>query len=294
MAVRTPLVGYNDNIEYLGQTYHVQTEDSAGRRAHVITHLFADGGRIVTSKKTTYAEYVGQPDQEEKVRGLMRTQHRAMLVALRNGDFDQVLGVGESAPAPAAAALDLEPESLEGQVPDVEPEGASVAIDVDDSAPGAPPEPGAGRAASAEALEQVAVEAEQDFVRALGARTVVARPRSHRPTPPRPAPPRAPGPGSGNYSLVGKQADEVVDTVPGAGSPEAPPRRRRFPQTSPGRSSNELRAALEAAEGAAQNDGGGEEGSGALGSRDQFGARFVSNRRLDEVVAEVLAQLLTR
>ena len=52
----SPLLGYNTNVRHLGKLYHIQTEDSGVRHPHVITHLFADGGRIIASKKTTYAE----------------------------------------------------------------------------------------------------------------------------------------------------------------------------------------------------------------------------------------------
>jgi hypothetical protein len=40
--------------------FHIQTEDSGIRHPHVITHLFADGGRILKTTKTSYAEHIGQ------------------------------------------------------------------------------------------------------------------------------------------------------------------------------------------------------------------------------------------
>ncbi len=92
-----PLLGYNNNVPYKGATYHVQTEDSGSRRPHVITHLFADGGRIVKTKKTSYAHFVGTEALTERVRTLMRMQHRAMVITLRKGRADHLITPPEGA-----------------------------------------------------------------------------------------------------------------------------------------------------------------------------------------------------
>jgi hypothetical protein len=87
----SPLLGFNNNIRHKGHVFHVQTEDSGVRHPHVITHLFMDGGRILKTTKTSYAEYLGQEGMGETVRRLMKEQHKAMFVALRNGDFDELI-----------------------------------------------------------------------------------------------------------------------------------------------------------------------------------------------------------
>jgi hypothetical protein len=86
-----PGIGFNDNCKRKGKTYHVQTEDSGLAKPHVITHLFADGGRILKSVKTSYADRVDHPDVGAEVRDLMRTQHRAMLEAIKKGELDDLL-----------------------------------------------------------------------------------------------------------------------------------------------------------------------------------------------------------
>ena len=43
----SPLLGYNTNVRHRGKIFHIQTEDSGVTHAHIFTHLFADGGRIV-------------------------------------------------------------------------------------------------------------------------------------------------------------------------------------------------------------------------------------------------------
>ena len=89
MKVNSPQVGFNNNIRHNGRVFHVQTEDSGVARPHIITHLFADGGRILKTTKTSYAEILEADDLAKQVRRRMQEQHKAMLIALRAGDFDE-------------------------------------------------------------------------------------------------------------------------------------------------------------------------------------------------------------
>lgn len=115
-----PLLGFNNNVKHRGRVFHIQTEDSGVKRPHVITHLFADGGRIVKSKKTTYTEHVGSADVSQVVRRLMKDQHKAMFIALRGGEFDDLIeGIcGEHPlPAPPPLAARAEPPSAPDAAP---------------------------------------------------------------------------------------------------------------------------------------------------------------------------------
>lgn len=98
----SPLLGYNTNVRHKDRVFHVQTEDSGVRYGHVTTHLFVDGGRILKSFKSSYVESVGTEDQSEVVRALMKRQHKAMLMALRDGLFD---ALAEMAPAAGGSAV---------------------------------------------------------------------------------------------------------------------------------------------------------------------------------------------
>ncbi len=88
--------------------FHIQTEDSGVRHPHVITHLFADGGRILKTTKTSYAEFIDAPNMAEVVRQMMQDQHKSMFMALRDGQFDhlieEVIGKGKAAAITPAAA----------------------------------------------------------------------------------------------------------------------------------------------------------------------------------------------
>lgn len=56
-----------------------------------MTHLFADGGRIIKTARTSYAELVGKSDLAQTVRQMMKEQHRSMFAALRAGELDTLL-----------------------------------------------------------------------------------------------------------------------------------------------------------------------------------------------------------
>jgi hypothetical protein len=84
----SPLLGYNTNVRHKGKLYHIQTEDSGVNHPHIITHLFADGGRIIASKKTDYAQHLGSEKLAELVKKLMQEQHKALFIALRDCVYD--------------------------------------------------------------------------------------------------------------------------------------------------------------------------------------------------------------
>ena len=88
---RRAQMGFNNNIKFREQVFHVQTEDSGLDQPHIITHLFADGGRVVKSHKRSYVAEVNRSDVAEYVRGLMKAQHLEMVALLRDGRFDRVL-----------------------------------------------------------------------------------------------------------------------------------------------------------------------------------------------------------
>lgn len=85
-------MGFNNNIRAKDQVFHIQTEDSGLNNPHVITHLFADGGRVIKSHKRIYAAAIDtEPDIGAYVRQLMKAQHLEMVFALRDGRFDDIL-----------------------------------------------------------------------------------------------------------------------------------------------------------------------------------------------------------
>jgi hypothetical protein len=82
-----PVAGFNHNIKHGGKVFHVQTEDSGVKNAHIITHLFV-GGNVVASKKISYAQIAQAENLAERVRRLMEEQHKEILRNLINGVYD--------------------------------------------------------------------------------------------------------------------------------------------------------------------------------------------------------------
>src|ERR1041385_1006127 len=100
--MQSPLLGFNNNVRHRGRLFHIQTEDSGVRHPHVITHLYMDGGRILKTVKTSYAVHLGSDRLAKVVRELMKEQHKMMFIALRDGQFDDVLNPSQAAASSAA------------------------------------------------------------------------------------------------------------------------------------------------------------------------------------------------
>lgn len=113
-AVPTPLFGFNSTVRRHGIAFHIQTEDSGVVHPHVITHVFAEGGRIISTRRTSYAEHVTAQDCHDFVRRLLLEQHRRAIVELQSGKYDDeisdIVGHAEvrleptGAPPPEVAA----------------------------------------------------------------------------------------------------------------------------------------------------------------------------------------------
>jgi len=120
----SPILGYNNNVRHHGKVFHIQTEDSGVQHAHIFTHLFADGGRIIATKKTSYQQHLGTDRFPAVAKKLMQAQHKAMIIALRDGLFDEDELAGAKEFAARDIVLDDDPKKLAD-------EGGSAAIDID-------------------------------------------------------------------------------------------------------------------------------------------------------------------
>jgi hypothetical protein len=89
--VPPPLLGFNNNVRHRGRIFHIQTEDSGVKNPRIVTHLFADGGRIIKTTRTEYSEHTTRADMQVYVRSLMKEQHKSMFTALRLGELDTLL-----------------------------------------------------------------------------------------------------------------------------------------------------------------------------------------------------------
>jgi hypothetical protein len=81
------VLGFNHNLQYKGEMFHVQTEDSGVANPHIITLLYR-GGVIISSKKTSYSDILKIDNLEVVVEELMKEQHKEMMRRLKSGEFD--------------------------------------------------------------------------------------------------------------------------------------------------------------------------------------------------------------
>ena len=89
--VPSPVAGYNSNVRHRGADFHLQTEDSGVKNPRIVSHLFADGGRILRTLRIDYREQLGRPDLADYVREQMRAQHKALYLSLRGGELDPLI-----------------------------------------------------------------------------------------------------------------------------------------------------------------------------------------------------------
>ncbi len=127
----SPLLGYNTNLRRRGVLCHVQTEDSGVAHPHVITHVFT-AGTIIGTRKRSYKEHVGAEDLESIVRKLMQEQHKAMCIALRDGELDANLPTRDTAKMDAftydAASLAV---AAAAEPPPVAPSESEAVLEID-------------------------------------------------------------------------------------------------------------------------------------------------------------------
>ena len=96
------IFGFNTDVKHGETVYHVQSE---ARRADQLlqTQVFVRG-RCIGKKATSYADRVGDPNfSDDQMHEMLKSQHRAILDAVRDGSVETVLH-SASAPTPAAMA----------------------------------------------------------------------------------------------------------------------------------------------------------------------------------------------
>jgi len=110
------VVGYNHNIMYKGEVFHVQTEDSGINNPHIITLLYR-GGNILASKKTSYADIVRMGNLNQVVEDLMKEQHKEMLRRLKSGEFDERIGFKQPSQPQDAPIVEAPPAAVQAPAP---------------------------------------------------------------------------------------------------------------------------------------------------------------------------------
>jgi hypothetical protein len=220
------VVGFNHNIRYKGELFHVQTEDSGRANPHIITLLYR-GGTILGSAKTSYADILTAEQLELVVESIMKEQHKEMMRRLKNGEFDaRIFGTPASSPAPqesaAPAPVQTAPSQALSAVPQPVPAAAPV-VDRTDAVPAATPTaaraaastqaaPAATPAASPQATAPAASPspATGDAVAAVREAAAAALATALSKQQPAPKVTQAPASGAAPASTTKRSLDEVI------------------------------------------------------------------------------------
>ena len=314
-AAPPPLLGFNNNVRHRGRIFHIQTEDSGVKFPRIVTHLFADGGRIVKTTRTDYSEHLEKTDMAAVVRGMMKEQHKAMFAALRAGEMDPLL---ENVCGPLEPAKSKAPESLAdptsksdletarvivgpgvGAAPHAQAEPSklpSVAVPVVPAASAVAALPTAAPVADAQAVID-SMKSLRDSDESPRSRRPISNPNLRRPTPS--VPPPAAEAFDLDVASLDKNPPKLTHTPPAA--PVRPPRKsnpapRKSRPPIPVRPAAAPAAVAGAAAGADLN-------AAAMGrpqtrlaaappsnARSIFGDGAISEQSLDEVILSYLAE----
>ena len=110
------VVGFNHNFRYDGEIYHIQTEDSGLKSPNIVTLLY-QGGTILASKKTSYADIAKVDNLEQVVEELMKEQHKNMLRDLKAGEFDAVISRFKAGKLSKPLSLAEQPAAIPSPAP---------------------------------------------------------------------------------------------------------------------------------------------------------------------------------
>ena len=131
------LIGFNNDVEYRGKTFHIQTEDHGEGDPRIETQLFFSGAildTVITSYEETLEGYDG-PEAEERIRAQMKASHRSLYKKLMAGEYDEFAGlepleaVEEAPPEPNPNEFTPSQERVPAAAAKVEEEGEDAILE---------------------------------------------------------------------------------------------------------------------------------------------------------------------
>jgi hypothetical protein len=97
------LTGYNTDVSYEGEVFHVQTEDK-GLRTPFILSLVYQKGVILAAKRTPYEKFIsGGVIDEKSVSQLLEKQHKTILATLKAGKSKLLIELSKKQYEPVVA-----------------------------------------------------------------------------------------------------------------------------------------------------------------------------------------------
>ncbi|MCX6557601.1 MAG: hypothetical protein NTW95_09270 [Candidatus Aminicenantes bacterium] len=85
-------VGYNTDIKYRNEVFHIQTEDK-GQGNPLIETLVYLHGEVLLSRRVSYAHLLAAAEKNKTVKSLMKAQHDQVCSELKGGNFSHLLSM---------------------------------------------------------------------------------------------------------------------------------------------------------------------------------------------------------
>jgi hypothetical protein len=78
--------GLNTEVEYAGETYHVQTQDLGQGPNSVETTVYKDG-RVLSSRRAFYTAFLNSSELPDKIHAIIREEHDSVIREIKDGKF---------------------------------------------------------------------------------------------------------------------------------------------------------------------------------------------------------------
>ncbi len=108
------LIGYNNDVQHRGKTFHVQTEDRGMHAKQIETQIFCSGA-ILDTRIVSYADLIegvtGIDERNKAIKTLMQNTHRELYKRMVAGEYDHFVGLEPIGDNPGTEAID---EAAEG------------------------------------------------------------------------------------------------------------------------------------------------------------------------------------
>jgi hypothetical protein len=86
------IIGFNTDIKYRNEVFHIQTEDK-GENNPTVETLVYHSGEILLSRRVSYSHLMKKPDARKRIKMMMKTQHDQVISELKGGKFLHLLSL---------------------------------------------------------------------------------------------------------------------------------------------------------------------------------------------------------
>ena len=86
------IVGFNTDVKYRDEIFHIQTEDK-GQVNPIVETLVYHRGEILLSRRIGYGHLANKSDIRRRIKAIMKNQHDEVITELRGGKFMHLLSL---------------------------------------------------------------------------------------------------------------------------------------------------------------------------------------------------------